>query len=368
MRFLVLSSHHDYRTPRRASIHFIADELAKRGSVRFLSMRYSALTRRKGDIRSFLDARSNRVEVHNGVECYLWKTPIHPFGLRRAWLRPVEDALFWLYTHFPDRTLTDWLKQADVIVYESGIAPMFFTLAKELNPKARHIYRASDDLQTINVADHVYREFSRLSGGFDAVCLVSRSMAPAIPDKSNLWCVPHGLEDNLETLGDPSPYGLGRHAVAVGSMLFDPGFIAIASHAYPELTFHVIGSGQPRSPDYADNVVVYDHMPFAETIRYIKHADIGLAPYISEDVPVYLADSSMKMLQYDYFALPTVCPNSVTGGYRSRFGYVPGDAETIRLAVHSALAAPRERSRQILNWPNAVDRLLNPARFADTAV
>lgn len=44
--YLVLSAH-DYRTPRRASIHFITDELAKRGDTRFFSLRYSLLSRLK---------------------------------------------------------------------------------------------------------------------------------------------------------------------------------------------------------------------------------------------------------------------------------------------------------------------------------
>ncbi|HHW4680980.1 MAG TPA: GumK N-terminal domain-containing glycosyltransferase, partial [Xylella taiwanensis] len=46
--YLILSAH-DYRTPRRASIHFITDELAKRGDTRFFSLRYSWLSRFKKD-------------------------------------------------------------------------------------------------------------------------------------------------------------------------------------------------------------------------------------------------------------------------------------------------------------------------------
>ena len=76
-RFLVLSAH-DYRTPRRANIHFIGDELAKRGHTRFFSLRYSALSRWKDDIRLPLDSKANLVEERNGVECFLWKTALHP--------------------------------------------------------------------------------------------------------------------------------------------------------------------------------------------------------------------------------------------------------------------------------------------------
>ena len=41
-RYLVLSAH-DYRTARRTSLHFIADELARRGRLRFFSLRDSRL-------------------------------------------------------------------------------------------------------------------------------------------------------------------------------------------------------------------------------------------------------------------------------------------------------------------------------------
>lgn len=364
-RYLIVTAHHDYRTPRRSSIHFIADELAKRGAVRFFSLRYSALSKLKRDIRGAIDDRANRVERLNGVECYLWKTPIHPFNMRSRVLRPLEFALFWLYERLPNRVLVDWSAQADVIVYESGIAPIYFELAKRLNPTAKHIYRGSDDLATINVAGYAAEKFVKVSPQMDALCLLSRRMAERIPSTRNAYFVPNGLDANLAEQGDPSPYGAGVHAVSIGSMLFDAEFFVVASRAFPHVTFHLIGSGHGRVAGYGDNVLVYDDMEYAETIRYIKHADFGVAPYVSEDVPDYLADSSLKMLQYDFFALPTVCPHSVTGDYASRFGYSPGNAASIEAAIGAAIAAPHERSRQILSWAQVTDRLLDPGAYAD---
>lgn len=363
--YLVLSAH-DYRTPRRANIHFIADELARRGPTRFFSLRYSWLSRRTGDIRLSLDGKANRVESFNGVECFLWKTPLHPFNTRRDWLRPLESLLFRAYAAFPPPTLRRWIEEADVVIFESGLAVEFIALARQLNPRARLIYRASDGLDTINVAQHVKDTFAQVAGQLDAVVLVSSAMADGIPSHGNVYRVGHGVDPELATLGDPSPYGEGLHAVAVGSMLFDPDFFVCASHAFPQVTFHVIGSGRGRMPGYGDNVIVYGEMPHRQTIPYIKHANFGIAPYASEDVPAYLADSSLKLLQYDYFALPAVCPNAVVGGYRSRFGYTPGDGQSIVAAVEAALRAPRIRFRQCLDWPDTVDRVLHPEAYADT--
>ncbi|MEY2631833.1 MAG: hypothetical protein RIR00_487 [Pseudomonadota bacterium] len=366
-RYLIVTAHHDYRTPRRSSIHFIADELARRGSVRFFSLRYSHLSKHKHDIRSPLDARANRLEMHQGVECYLWKTLIHPFNMRRAWLRPLEDSLFRLYERLPSRVLRRWAAEADVIIYESGIATIYFPLLKRLNPAARHIYRGSDDLATINTAGYARDTFARIAPQMDALCLLARRMADNIA-APNVYYVPNGLDDSLATQGDPSPYDSGRHAVSIGSMLFDAQFFVVASRAFPDITFHLIGTGQPPHPAYGKNVMVYDDMPYAATIPYIKHADIGIAPYLAAEVPVYLADSSLKMLQYDYFGLPTVCPHSVTGDYATRFGYQPGQAASIASAIRAALAAPHQRSRHILNWSAVSDRLLTPEKFPDTQI
>jgi 2-beta-glucuronyltransferase len=364
--YLLISAHHDYRTQRRSSIHFIADELAKRGTARFFSMRYSLLSKPKGDIRVELDSRANQVETWNGVECFLWKTPIHPFNLHSKLLQPLESLLFDLYRNLPCPTLDDWTRQADVIIYESGITPIHFDRAKRLNPHARHIYLCNDDLQTIDAADYAVRTLDRVAPQMDTVIVVARSMANSLPSTANAFFVPHGLDASLEALGDPNPYGPGNHAVSIGSMLFDVDFFVAASHAFPELTFHVIGSGHPHNARYGSNVEVYDHMPYDSTIRYIKHAHIGVAPYRAEHVPRYLADSSMKMMQYDFFGLPMVCPHSVTGDYSGRFGYTPGNPESVRIAIARALDAPHLRSRKILRWSEVTDRLLQPQTFADT--
>ena len=366
-RFLVLSAH-DYRTPRRANIHFIADELAKRGQTRFFSLRYSALSRWKRDIRLPLDDKANQVERHAGVECFLWKALVHPFNTRHRWLQPLEELMFRWYARHPPKVLVEWLREAEVVLFESGTAVVFAELARKLNPSARLIYRASDTLEAIDSADYVKRTFVRVASDLDAIALVSPTMAGEVASRHNVYHVGHGIDPEIEQLADPSPYDAGLHAVAVGSMLFDPAAIAAASSAFPHVIFHVIGSGCGRMPDYGDNVVVYGEMPHAQTLRYIKHATFGIAPYASAQLPAYLADSSLKLLQYDFFALPAICPHAVVGHYASRFGYMPGDAESIVAAIGGALQAPRMRSRECFDWPATVDRLLEPELYPELRI
>ena len=366
-RFLVLSSFHDYRSPRRAGLHSIADELARRGPTRFFSLRYSKLSRRTGDPRRSLEARANAVESHRGVECFLWKTPVHPFHTRLRTLDGLESLIYDLYRRLAPSVLRDWVRDSDTVIIESGIGPLFFDLIQGLNPQARLIYRASDDLATINVAPCVHRAFRRAAPRFSSMALASPRLASTIPDTANAYYIPHGVDPALAELGDPSPYEDGPNAVSVGSMLFDPHLIVEVSRRFPEVRFHLIGSGQGRHPGYGDNVTVYEEMPHEEALRYIKHADIGVAPY-NQQAPAYLAESSHKLMQYDFFGLSAVCPHSVVGCGSNRYGFEPGDYDSAAAAIRGALRAPRRAGQRHLAWAEVVDRLLAPQHFPDTSL
>lgn len=367
MNYLIISAH-DYRSRRKAGVHFITAELAKRGTTRFFSCQYSLLSELKSDPRKSLAALANEKAMFEGVECYLWKTLIHPFNMRKPTFRLLESFLFRRYINHASPVLAEWIKSADVIIFESGIAPIFFELAAGLNARAKKIYLASDDLDTINVASYVKRTFRRIAPKMDALCLKSRFMLDGVPVSDNRYIVPHGFDFSVADHADPSPYPAGTHAVAVGSMLFDPTFFSIASTLFPDITFHVIGSGKTQLEDCGPNVKVYDEMPHKTTLPFIKHADIGIAPYRAAGLPDYLSDTSLKMMQYDFFGLPAVCPTAIVGDYSSRFGYVPGNAESIGAAIRAALAAPRKTFRTPLAWSAVVDRLLAPQDFDDAKI
>ena len=364
--FLVLSAH-DYRSPRKAGIHFVTSELAKRGKTRFFSLRYSNLSRYTNDPRLSLDAESNTIGIHNGVECYLWKTLSHPFNTRRSWLRPAENLLYNWYSQGRNPVLRRWINEADVIVLESGVAPIFFDLIKQLNPQAKILYRASDSLEAINVAEYVSQTFARIAREINTIVLPSKALAETIPSNHNLAYVPQGIDHAVAEKADPSPYGPGIHAVSVGSMLFDPQFFVLASRRFPNIQFHVIGSGHPAHPDYGPNVHLYGEMPFAQTLPYIKHAQLGIAPYSSVNLPAYLRDTSMKLIQYAFFGVPAICPHFIAADYSNRFGYELGNEESIAMAINRALAPDVNiDSKSVLNWEQITERMLAPDQFSDT--
>lgn len=362
-KFVILSGYHDYRSKRRVNLHFIADELAKLGSVTFLSLRYSLLTRLGEDPRHDLWNRSNRWETANGIDCYLLRTLVHACRLPSAF-GMVESALFRLLTGHLPREVSRAIPEADTIFVESGIALTYLPLLRRLAPQAAIIYLASDALDAIDQAAPIRAALRDCAALIDRAAVPSPLLRDEVPDTIPCHYVPHGVEKARFAAIGASPYqASSTNAVSVGSMLFDPEFFRLAAPLFPAVTFHVIGSGyQGPMPG---NVTLHPEMPFEATLAFIRHADVAIAPYRGSVFP-YLAHTSMKLMQYGYLGIPAVCP-SVVATIEGRFGYTPGNACSIETALKSALLAPRTR-HEALDWADVTARLLRPAHFEDAAI
>ena len=301
----------------------------------------------------------------NGVAAYLWRTPIHAFKLPRR-LALAERALFALFARRLPGPAREAVSQADVIFIESGIAVIYLPLLARLNPKAKIIYLASDALDAINQAETIKAAFRRHAHLVDSARLPSPYLRSDVPASIPCYFIPHGIEKEKFANIGPSPYPAGtKNAVSVGSMLFDPEFFRIAGPMFPDVTFHVIGSGHHESGPA--NVVYHSEMPFEATLPFIKHADVAIAPY-GDGVAPYLAHTSMKLMQYAYLGIAAVCPEVVVGGGLGRFGYRRGDEASLRRGIEAALLAPRGRSISQLDWSEVTARWLDPKTFADTAI
>ena len=357
MSVLILSGH-DYRSARRAHMHFIADELAKRMATRFVSIGFSVASWFREDARLPLWGRANRVETVNGVECYLWRTLVHPFNLRVSLGEALSRGFFDHYTDHTPEVIWQWAKDARIIIFESGLSPIFIKKIRALNPGARLIYLAADHLATIGCSDNVAAHFARAARDLDAIVAPSPVLARHMPPGVPFHYVPHGLDPSIAEFVGSSPYGPGRHGVSVGSMLFDPEFFVVAAAARPDVTFHVIGAGRSANRLKRHNIVVYPEMPFRQTIPYIAHAGFGIAAYEGRHVAPYLEDTSLKLMQYQFFGLPAVCPDITAGGQTGRYGYNPFDPGSIATAIASALNGPRPAPAHFIPWAEVVDRIL----------
>jgi 2-beta-glucuronyltransferase len=368
-KVVIVSGVHDYRTPRRGSIQAVADALVRlHYEVCFISVRFSPISLVKGDHRAFLWSRANRAEDIDGVQCYLWRTPFHPFRCGIDALDATARPLFSAYAHLPNRFIDDALRAASYIVVESGLGIMLIHRARQLNGHARIIYRGSDALHTIGAPPALDAELRRHASDVDAYCLLADKMAADFRWAANkTYTVPLGVHrGDFADIG-PSPYAGGMNAVTVGSMLFDRSFFQHAAARFPDIQFHLIGTG--GAFEALANVRQYDEMPFKATLPYLKYADFGIAAYRPQANSGYLAQSSLKLMQYEYLGLPAVCPDYAVGASPNRFGYAADDGAGIERAIGRALAHGRfAGDANVLSWEEVAERLLNPELFEDTAV
>jgi 2-beta-glucuronyltransferase len=359
-------SAHDFRSLRRASVHFIAAEMATRCKTRFFSVGLSRLSQHRGDTRTSLAGQANRLATYQGVECYLWKTSWHPFNMRNPRLGSVEAALFRTYRMMVPAIPRQWLRESDIVFIESGISIIFIADIKRLNPGARVIYLASDELDVIDCAPTIKRDFVRHFDKIDTVRLPSRHMVASMPHSRTSVLIPHGVDRSIVAKPYPNPYGERRSCIAVGSMLFDASFFTIAAAAYPDLDFHIIGAGKAADELQGDNIIVHPEMAFADTLPYVQHAAFGVAAYRDDRSPRYLIDTSLKLKQFGLFSIPAVCPYFALGNAPGRFGYTPGDAASITAAIAAALDNQAPIVDTSHSWAEVVDRLLAPANYRDT--
>ncbi|KQN76184.1 GumK N-terminal domain-containing glycosyltransferase [Sphingomonas sp. Leaf62] len=369
-RVVFVSAFHDYRTAKRASIHPIAKALANTGyDVTFLSTRFSRLSRRKGDSRLFLWDRANRFETVDNIRCYLWRTAFHPFATGSKLGDKVMGTLFPLYAELPNRDVDRMFAEADYLVVEATVAAVMLRRMRRLNPTARIIYYATDRLDTVGAHPYVRQRLEVDGALVHHVSLRSSVMAEDFGWATDrLTRIGFGIDPDDFVDDGVNPYAPGTvNAVSVGAMLFDQNFFRIAAPAFPDVQFHVIGSG--ATFDAPPNVILHDEMPFRATLPYLRHATIGLAPYHRAAGVEYLAESSLKLAQYEYLGLPAVCPDFACGDVASRFGYRNDDAVSIGAAIRDALAAAGSVApRAFPTWDGIGERLLHPERYPDTAL
>jgi 2-beta-glucuronyltransferase len=366
---VILSAYHDYRTPKRASIQAIADALHRLGHrVTFLSTRFSHISKKTGDSRLFLWERANKPETVNGIECFLWKTLFHPFNARHPALNRMTALLYPLYAQWPDRYFDQAMRKADYIIIESSVAAIHLQRIRRLSPKGKIIYYATDRLDTHGAHPFVINQLHRHGHLIDHCSVRSAKIAFDFEwSNGRVFLAPFGIRaEDFSAIG-PSPYKSGINAVSVGSGLFDPGFFQRVAPLFPEIDFHVIGAGTDF--EAPDNVHIYPEMAFAATLPYLRHATIGLAPYRAAPESDYIADTSLKLAQFEYLGLPSVCPEFAAGGRPHRLAYELGDTDSMARAVRNALAlVGKVAPRTFLSWEDVAARVLEPDRFPDVAI
>ncbi len=355
MKRVVLVSNHCLESPVKAGFAHLADSFCRAGwDVLFFTESISWLTLLRGrDQRSqqAILRRSNRVhKVRARLASYVWLMPFHPINLRSPLLNRWSEPVLKLYPRFSLGAAEPAIARADLFVFDSDHGLFLFDRFKKLNPRARFVYRVSDDIRMLGHHPMLAAQEERILPQFDLVSAAFSLFCKRFAGLPNVRFHNHGLDKSLFDRPCANPYAsAGPNVIYVGMNFFDADFMARAVRLFPDCFFYVFGAVGPLPA--AANLISYGKRPFAELIPYLRHADIGLQNLRYAPGAECFADS-LKMIQYTYCRLPIVALRFLTQDREHVFYYDPGEDASIRQALLAARAFDRSRisTASIVSW------------------
>jgi len=336
MKILFVTDH-VILSPNRATLHFTAIEASRAGhSVTVLTTGLSFLSILRRDYRLRYYKLFNQSVDYHGIKSLIQWSIIHPQNLKSSALNSLARQLMSGYHINPtlDRHLGD---SFDRIVVESGVSVSIYPELKRRYPAAKFTYLVNDDVLTLRMHPIVIESDRYMHADCDDVVICAPLLAERYT-KGRL--VEHGIDRDAFDKVYSSPYTDGRQSiVSIGTMLNDDDLLTSLAETLSDCDIHVIGP-RPRS-NVPVNLIMHGRLPFERTIPFIQHADVGLAPYKWRPNSEYLAESSLKIKQYEYCGIPVVCPDFAVGRYSQRIGYRAGNLNSARDAINTALSVGR---------------------------
>lgn len=368
-------SNHYWKSERRAGFHGLAQAFRDAGwRVRFVTTGLSRLSFLKTDFRLGRLQRADRnrwVTAPDGVETYVYCPPVHPFA-RFAGTNPITDRLFArLYRGGLPADLGRGIAASDLVVFESSAALLLFEAVGRLAPRARRVYRVSDDVRVVGMAPSVLAAEDAAAGRFDLVSVPSRVLLEErFGHFPSARFHPHGLDlPRLEAARDGPQPDLDRPAcVALGTTLFDADLLALCARGRPDMRFYVVGALPAKRRVDLPNIVWCGERPFEEALGMAAACDIAAAFYRPEEGTAYLAETSNKIAQYTFFRKPVIGPRHLSGplGRTSFFAVHPPTEDGARDAIGRALATARPEVPPgfLRPWSVVRDEILQEAGLA----
>ncbi|WP_224485308.1 GumK N-terminal domain-containing glycosyltransferase [Robertkochia aurantiaca] len=321
---VVLFSGHLYDSKRNAGFHHIANSLLSQGfDVLFVTAPYSLLNQIKNFRGNKLNYQSNKIKIHNnGMKSYVHYTPFHVANLRIDALNNWTKNLYKIYQKFPLHQIEEFLTDSNFIIFESTPGLFLIDAVKKINSDAKYIYRVSDDLELLGVHPSLLDyEQSKLES-FDLISVPSQYIYKKLREKDNKAKVKlqyHGINKEIFDKEENNPYKSNSiNAVFVGISRLDYDFICLASKRFSHIHFHIIGPIERKVKSH--NIHYYGEIPFQETIKYVKYADIGLHTLCYSKGAESFTDS-LKVQQYTYCNLPIIAPNFLKSNRENKLYY-----------------------------------------------
>lgn len=368
----VVITYHYWRSRRRASFHYIGAELVRNGfAIDFVTSNVSWMKRWRGNPMfgqpGFLaNLATGATRVDDMVTSHIWQAP---YSLNTIGIPLLDACLTPLYRLYP-YLLRDRLRQvvagAQMLVFESTAGVILFDEARRINPAARVLYRVSDDLKLLAMHPAVLAAERRLLAAADLVSVPCRYLEEKMrgrEPRARVRLHPHGVDKAAFAAPVANPYPGPGNAVLVGTGYIDYDFIARAARLFPDLNFHLIGP-LPQLLT-RPNVHWHGELPFAATVPYLKHADLGLQARAGAPEIASLSDS-LKVQQYTLCRLPIIAPAAIPSERAHWFTYGAND-ESVTAAMRAALAFDRRLIDPgfVADWPDTVRAML--ADLAETS-
>ncbi|MCE5280378.1 MAG: glucuronosyltransferase [Planctomycetaceae bacterium] len=368
---VLLVTGHYLLSKRRAGFHALAEAFWQKGwQVLFFTGALSRLSRLRRDYRLQYPvlAEANRIRpVKDRMDSFVWYTPWHPASVRMRWLERLTYRWFARYGRQDIGPSRAFVEEADLIIFESTPALLLTEAFKEINPRARYVYRVSDDMRLLGNHRVVLDAQDRLAGTFDLISVPSEPLLEKFRQYPQTRLHLHGINKDVFDAPHENPYDPAWEAncLFVGASRLDYAVLAAAAGQFKRWAFHVIGPF--RNLPRAANIIAHGEMEFLKTVPYIRHADIGL--HTLAHVPgAECFTNSLKVMQYCYCRLPIVAPEFLRTPRRNMFYYRPGDAESIAHALRQARAFDRAAYTRddILSWTDLASLLAGETTSAAT--
>jgi len=363
MKRAVLLTGHYWGSKRQAGFHQIARSLLCKGwEVLFFTAPFSLLSFLRRDYRlKYLKMNElNRlIQKDKNLESFVRFTLIHPVNLKSRLLNKTSYRLFNRYQHISLGQSEEFIREAELIIYESNPVLFLFNHLKTISPDARMVYRVSDDLRLLNCHPALINIEQKLLPRFDLISVPSQYIYDVFGNRPNLKLQRHGINKELfdKKMQNPYPPDYETNLVFIGQTYFDYDFLDIAAGLFPKLHFHIIGPLDEKR--IRDNVHFYGEKPFADTIAFIKHADIGLHTLIHTPGAESFSDS-LKVIQYEYCRLPIIAPYFMDCRRPQVFYYKPGNPASISEALSRAMQYDRKNIsvENVISWENLTELLI----------
>lgn len=293
---------------------------------------------------------------------FVWVPPIHPLRLPTRWLDPVTAFAARRYGASLPPAILEAAAAAQLIVIESTVAVALLDRLRQVAPRARFVYCASDRLVPNGMSPVLQTILDRTAPLYDLVRVPAASMLGDFPAGTRVHHIPHGVDRAAFAVVRPSPYAANTiNLVVAGDGAYDPVATRHVAEALPEATVHLFGRMSADSLKGTANARFHGEVPFAALVPWLQHADIGLAPYEDRPQRNYFAESSLRQLQYRLCKLPIVLPGFAAPEARAwHYAYDAHEPATAGVAARAALGCDRTGidDEGILDWRQVIGRVL----------